>query len=165
MIIIIAALAANRVIGKDEGIPFYLPDDLTRFKEATMGHTVVQGPKTLNSIVKRLGKPLPGRENIVLTHHPDRIRVDGVKTIGEWWRIVEMSRYRDVFVIGGAELYKTALPDAQEMRLTRVHAEVEGDTLFPIWRKEDWMLVSSESPDQGKNGFPFTWETYWRRSR
>lgn len=162
---IIAAVAANGVIGNSEKLPWNLPDDLKRFKEITMGHTVVQGRKTLCSILRRIHKPLPGRENVVLTRNPGSLRIDGVKVSSSMDEVLQMAKSKDVFVIGGAEVYALALPHADELYLTHVMAEPRGDVHFPEWNKDEWTSVSSETlKNLGQNQFPFTWKRYRRRS-
>src|SRR4051812_45623652 len=105
MLKIIVAVAENGIIGKGNELPFDLPADRQWFKECTFYHIVVQGHNTLNSIVKRLHKPLPDRTNIVLTRAPSQIKIDGVTAISDWDKIIELSQSQDVFVIGGASLY------------------------------------------------------------
>lgn len=161
---IIAAVAQNGVIGRGNDIPWKLRDDLKLFQEHTMGHPVVMGKKTFHSIVNRIGKPLPGRENIVLTRHPNSLRCDGVTVLDDWNKVLERAEGHTLFVAGGAEIYKLALPHASEMYLTHIKAEVEGDTLFPEYSEGDWQaarVLERQAPDE-KNEYPFT---HWKYRR
>jgi dihydrofolate reductase len=163
MIKIIVAISENGVIGKDNELPWNLRDDLRWFKESTLNHPVVMGSRTFDSIVERLKKPLPHRENIVLTRNPSKIQFSDVTAIDDFKKIIERSISEDIFVIGGAEVYKLALPFADEIYLTQVRASVEGNVYFPEWNKAEWELIFSEhmSRDQ-KNEFDFDWEIYRR---
>ncbi len=122
--IAIAAMSRNRVIGADGKIPWYISEDLKFFKRTTLGHIIVMGRKTYDS----LGKPLPGRENWVLSRGA---QIDGVTMLRSLDAIQEPSDGRKLYVIGGAELYTALLPACSELLLTHVDNEVEGDTFFP----------------------------------
>lgn len=128
--IAIAAMALNRVIGKDGRIPWHLSGDLKFFKRTTLGHAVVMGRKTFESI----GKPLPGRENIVLSRH--EVAVPGVVWVRKIDEIPKPGDARKVFVIGGAEVYKRLLPECDELLLTVVKLEPPGDVYFPAFEKD-----------------------------
>ena len=143
---IVAAVARNGVIGVDGGLPWHLPDDLRRFKELTLGHVLVMGRKTYESI----GHPLPGRATIVVTRSPSwdsgaaEVRVAGSVSDA----IAAAAALDDeVFVVGGAEVYTAALPLADRLELTWVDAEPEGDTTFPELDLRDWRQVRSEEAD------------------
>ena len=127
---IVAAIARNGVIGVDGGLPWHLPDDLRRFKELTLGHVLVMGRKTYESI----GHPLPGRTTIVVTRSPswDSAAAE-VRVAGSVSDAIEAAAALDdeVFVVGGAQVYAAALPLADRLELTWVDAEPEGDTTFP----------------------------------
>ncbi|HRH25686.1 MAG TPA: dihydrofolate reductase [Parcubacteria group bacterium] len=165
MLNIIVAISQNGVIGKNGGLPWHLPDDLRWFKGMTAGYPVVMGTKTFDSIIKAIGKPLPGRESVVLTRRPRARRCDGVIFTDNFDMVVEMSKTRGVFVIGGADLFRLALPFASKIYLTQVHTEIEGDTVFPEWNKGEWILeYSDDHPVDEKHEFPFTWEIYSRRA-
>ncbi|MEX0601733.1 MAG: dihydrofolate reductase [Bacteroidota bacterium] len=140
-LIIIAALARNRVIGSGGKLPWHLPDDLKRFKRLTTGHTILMGRKTYES----LGKALPDRRNVVLTSHP----LSGVETYRSLGDALEALEQEDVvYVIGGGKIFNLCLPVADGLYLTHVDREVEGDTFFPefehligttfkpVWREE-----------------------------
>ncbi len=118
-------MAENRVIGNAGAIPWHLPDDFKFFKATTMGHAILMGRKTYESI----GKPLPGRENIVLSRTmPDRPGVTVLRSLDE---LKEPTDGRDLFVIGGEEIYRLLLPRVQELYVTKVPQTIEGDTRFP----------------------------------
>ena len=119
----IAAMSLNRVIGVEGKITWHLPEDLKFFKRATLGHIVLMGRKTYES----LGKPLPGRENWVVSSHP----LAGVRVIHDLEEIANPGDGREIFVIGGAQLYAALLPRCAELLLTLVKREASGDVLFP----------------------------------
>ncbi|MFT6103353.1 MAG: dihydrofolate reductase [Granulosicoccus sp.] len=144
---IIVAMASNRAIGKNNQLLWRLPEDLQYFKRTTMGKPIVMGRKTFESI----GRPLPGRLNVVITRQQDW-QHDGVKvvhTIEDALHLAEAQSLIDgmdeVMVIGGAEIYKTALPQADKLYVTRVDAEIEGDAFFPEIDESIWSEVSRES--------------------
>ncbi len=124
--IAIVAMSPQRVIGAEGRIPWHIPEDLKFFKRTTLGHAVLMGRKTYESI----GKPLPGRENIVLSRTADFPGVRMVRSLDE---VSEPADGRQLFVIGGAELYAALLPRCAELLLTRVAIEVPGDTFFPAF--------------------------------
>jgi len=161
---IIAAVAENGVIGRGGKLPWHLSDDLRRFKRLTMGHTIVMGRRTWESI----GRPLPGRRTIVVSRQP-RYRVDtqGVEVavrLEDALRIAETAGEDELFIVGGAELYRAALPLADRIHLTRVHAEINGDTRFPDVDWHQWQLVESEDHDSDdKNDYGYHFEIYERR--
>ena len=134
-LIAIAAMANNRVIGKDGGLPWHLPCDLQFFKQTTMGHPVLMGRHTFESIESKLGKPLPGRRNIVLSHTmPAREGVEVIRDISELERLADLST--PVFLIGGAQLYNQLLPSCDELLLTHIETPYEGDAYFPAFEGE-----------------------------
>ena len=128
---IIAAVAVNGVIGREGRLPWHLSADLQRFKRLTTGHTIIMGRRTWESI----GRALPGRRTIVVTRQPDYQVADGVQiatSLDEALRTAEASGESESFVVGGAELYREALPEADRLFFTEVAAEVDGDTYFPV---------------------------------
>ena len=143
---LVAAIARNGVIGVDGGLPWHLPDDLRRFKELTLGHVLVMGRKTYESI----GHPLPGRTTIVVTRSPswDSAAAE-VRVAGSVSDAIEAAAALDdeVFVVGGAQVYAAALPLADRLELTWVDAEPEGDTTFPELDGRDWLQVRREEAD------------------
>jgi dihydrofolate reductase len=133
----ILAAAENEVIGRDNDLPWHLPDDLRRFKAITSGHVAVLGRKTHESIVDRLGKPLPGRISVVVSREPRP--GDGTviyqptlaAALSVARAIEEFAGKDEVFVLGGEQIYIEALPSVDRVYLTRVHREVEGDAAMP----------------------------------
>jgi len=158
---LIAAMAENGVIGREGRLPWHLAADLKRFKQLTMGHTIVMGRKTWESI----GRPLPGRRMIVITRQTG-YRADGVDVVSNLDDAVALTRAAgddEVFIIGGAEVYRLALPHADRLYLTRVHAKIEGDTVFPEFDVGHWQLVKSEERAADEtNDFPICFERYER---
>ena len=160
-IALIAAMAANRVIGRENRLPWRLPADLRHFKSMTMGKPVIMGRKTYESI----GKPLPGRSNIVVTRDPD-YRAQGCRVVHSLEQALDAGAGHDeVMVIGGAELYRQALERAQRMYLTLIKAEVSGDTLFPEIAPQQWRELEREShcADE-KNQYDYDFVTLQRVS-
>jgi len=130
MIKAIVAMAENRVIGQGGSIPWHLPEDFKFFKATTMGHAILMGRKTYDSI----GKPLPGRENIVLSRTmPETPGVTVIRSLDE---LKEPADGRDLFVIGGEEIYRLLLPRVQELYVTKVPRTIEGDTRFPEFESQ-----------------------------
>lgn len=144
---IIVAVAKNLAIGKDNKLLWHLPEDLKYFKRITMGKPIIMGRKTFESI----GRPLPGRLNIVVTRQPEW-QQDGVKVVHSIDEAITLAEAQatidgidELMVIGGAELYKTALPKASRIYLTKVDADIEGDTFFPTLDISEWTEMSRES--------------------
>jgi dihydrofolate reductase len=154
---IIAAVAENNVIGNENALPWRIPEDLARFKSLTLGHTLVMGRKTFESI----GRPLPGRTTLVLTRRDD-FEVPGVLVAHDLSEAVSMAPGPHVFVVGGADIYRLFLPLATRLYLTRVHGTYEGDTRFPPFDARAWKLVSSERSNASAATPPFTFEAYER---
>jgi dihydrofolate reductase len=153
------------VIGSGGGLPWHIPADLQRFKRLTMGHVVVAGRRTHESIVERLGRPLPGRFTVVLTRRPGPgrdtvIYQPDIASALSVARAVEAFAGRDtVFVIGGGEVYAQALPEVDLVHLTRVHDRHAGDVVMPAGWLDGFELVDKQQPDPG-----FSYLTYRRRS-
>lgn len=136
-IAMIAAMANNRVIGKDNKMPWHLPEDLKHFKAMTLGKPVVMGRKTFESI----GRPLPGRHNIVITRQND-YQPEGVSCVNSFEAAKELvSDCEELVVIGGGQLYKEILPLADTLYLTFIELTVDGDTFFPEWDDGSWTLT------------------------
>ncbi|OHA91540.1 MAG: hypothetical protein A2758_00270 [Candidatus Zambryskibacteria bacterium RIFCSPHIGHO2_01_FULL_49_18] len=162
MLKIIAAVSENGVIGNDGGIPWKLSDDMRRFKEKTGNCPIVMGSKTYWSLPNRF-RPLPGRENLVLTRHPAQFEGENVTMLDDFLKVVARAKEEEVWVIGGAEIYKLALPYTSEMHITRVDLIVAGDTFFPRWNDAEWRLVSAEEHEKDRgNERGFTWEIWGR---
>ncbi|MGA1375952.1 MAG: dihydrofolate reductase [Steroidobacteraceae bacterium] len=159
---LIVAVADNGVIGREGGLPWRLSEDLRRFKQRTLGRPVVMGRKTWES----LGKPLPGRTNIVITRRGDyQVDVSGVIVARDLdAAIAAAGDVDEVMIIGGAEIYALALPRADLVELTQVHAIVEGDTVFPALPSADWKEISStDHPADERNQYPTSFVTLQRR--
>jgi dihydrofolate reductase len=147
-VVLVAAVAANGVIGRDGGMPWHHPEDLSHFKRLTTGHPVVMGRRTYDSIVDRIGGPLPDRTNVVLSRSdldlPDgAVRADGVDAA------VELAAAHDavVYVVGGATVYEACLPAADRLVLSELDAAHEGDTYFPEFDRDAWTEVGRERYD------------------
>lgn len=153
-------MAENRVIGREKEVPWYLPDDLAHFKELTLGHTVIMGRKTFDSIGRR---PLARRRNIVLTRDPS-FRAEGVEVVGSLGRAFWLAAGDDeVFIAGGADVYRLALPLAHRIYLTVVHGTVDGDVRFPELDPSDWRLASEEHHHADeRHRYAFTFRSYHR---
>jgi dihydrofolate reductase len=159
---IIAAAARNNVIGRDNQLPWQLPEDLRYFKQVTLGKPVVMGRKTFESI----GRPLPGRLNIVISRQPDW-RAEGVLVASGLEAALQLAEREapetvdELMVIGGAEIYKQALPLASRIYLTRVHEDFEGDALFPAIDEQSWTLIS-QAPGLSAGGLPYEFQVFER---
>jgi len=152
-ICLIVALAANRVIGKNNALPWHLPADLKRFKALTMGHPVVMGRKTYESI----GKPLPGRRNLVITRNRD-YSAAGCETVHSLEEAIAACRGAgEIFIIGGAELYRESLPRAHCLEVTEIRAEFDGDTTFPEFSMSEWHETAREIHGN-ETGIPFRYD-------
>ncbi len=159
MISLIAALAVDRVIGMENAMPWNLPADLAWFKRNTLNKPVIMGRHTWESI----GRPLPGRKNIILSSQPGTDdRVTWVKSVDE--AIAACGDVPEIMVIGGGRVYEQLLPKAQKLYLTHIDAEVEGDTHFPDYEPDDWESVFSEFHDaDAQNSHSYCFEILERR--
>jgi len=160
---LVAAVAENGVIGKDGHLPWRLPDDWKFFKRLTVDHTVVMGRKTFDEIER----PLANRRNVVVSRNP-AFRPLGVTVVPSLEEALALGATEDeVFVIGGAEIYRQALARADRLYLTVVHAAVEGDTRFPEFDRAGWVLEEEKHhPADEKHAYSFTFRRYTRlRSR
>lgn len=155
---LIAAMSENRVIGKDNALPWHLSEDLQRFKKLTMGHPLVMGRKTYESI----GKPLPGRENIVLTQDHG-FKATGARVVFSLSPLIEEIKNSDqeYFVIGGEAIYKQFFPHSDKIYLTLIHKAFEGDAYFPElhWRADFEILESISGESQQPPHLPYTFIT------
>ena len=156
---LIVAVSRNGVIGRGNTLPWHLPADLKHFKAVTMGKPVIMGRKTWESI----GRPLPGRKNIVVSRNRD-FRAAGCEVVSSLDAAVRAcTDAAEVFVIGGAQLYADALPHADRLYLTRVDAEIDGDVTFPRFDPAAWKLVSSERREADeKNALALNFDIYER---
>jgi len=163
---LMVAVAANGVIGRDNALPWHLPEDLRHFRRTTLGKPVVMGRKTFESI----GRPLPGRPNIVVTGTPGW-QVEGVTVTDSVPAALELARelaraegVDELVVIGGATIYAAALPLAQRLYVTEVHADVEGDTWFPPVDRADWQEIQREElPASEDNPYAYAFVCFERR--
>ena len=154
-IYLIAAVARNGVIGAHGKLPWHLPEDLQHFKKLTLGHPVIMGRRTWAS----LGKPLQGRENIVITRQPG-FAAPGASVAASLAGAIALCTGEDLaFVIGGAEIYAAALPLADGLVLTEIDGDYEGDTRFPDWDRKAWR-VSQKETHTSKEGVHFYFALY-----
>jgi dihydrofolate reductase len=154
---LIYAVSENGVIGLNGHLPWHLPDDFRHFKDLTLGHPIIMGSRTYEG----LGRPLPGRQNIVLTQDPDYHR-HGVQVAHSLDEAIDMAESDNVFVIGGAKVFQAALPRASRIYETRVHATVAGDTFFDP-DLSHWLEESSQKhPADERHEYGFTYVT-WER--
>jgi dihydrofolate reductase len=162
IIALLVAMADDGVIGRDNALPWHLPRDLQWFKQLTTGNTIIMGRTTYQSI----GRPLPNRRNIVLSRNP-AFKAEGVEVVATLEDALELvPNDAEVFVVGGAAVYGLALPRAQRMYLTRVHARVDGDVRFPEWCPDEWRLVWEEAHEaDDKHAYPFTFQQFDRIRR
>jgi len=155
---IIVAVADNDVIGRDGGLPWHLPADLKRFKRLTSGHRMIMGRRTWDSIGRR---PLPGRPTIGVSRDPSLV-AEGAQVACSVEEALDLAAGADeVFIAGGEAIYRAALPVADRIYLTRVHACFDGDTHFPAFDANDWRVVVEErhEPDE-KNPYAHTFQVY-----
>jgi dihydrofolate reductase len=156
-IYLVAAIAANGVIGAQGRLPWHLPEDLRRFKQITLGHPVVMGRKTWESI----GKPLPGRENIVITRRRD-YRAPGAVLAASLDEALALCKNQDrVYVIGGSEVFRAALPIATGLLLTEIHRDYSGDVYWPKIDRTAWREAERET-HVAANGISFDFVHYER---
>lgn len=166
IISIIAAHTMNRVIGKNNTLPWTLPDDMKYFMQTTKGHHVIMGRKNYDSIPEKF-RPLPNRANVVVTRQQN-FQAPGcqvVHSIEEGITLARLARESEVFIIGGAEIYKAGFPFSSRLYLTEIDHDVDGDTFFPYWNKADWKEVSRKhhTPDE-RHAFPFDFVIYERKT-
>jgi len=156
-VLIIAAVASNGVIGYRNRMPWHLPEDLKRFRQLTLGHAVIMGRRTFESI----GAPLAGRENIVITRSPDWTRSDCHAAHSLEAALAAVRARQDAFVIGGAEIYALALPIASRLHITEIERDFEGDVFFPEFDRSRWRETSRESRVlEGVGGFSYHFVAY-----
>jgi dihydrofolate reductase len=159
LVSLIVAAAENDVIGRENAMPWHLPDDLKRFKALTLGKPVLMGRKTFDAI----GFPLPGRQNLVVTRDP-AWRADGAVAVRSFDEGIERAGpVPEIAVIGGAEIFRLALPLAGRIHHTRVHAHIAGDTEFPPLEASQWREVERiEHPADERHPFAMTFSTLER---
>lgn len=159
MISIIVAVSTNNVIGVQGELPWKISDDLKRFKQLTMGKPIVMGRLTWESI----GRPLPGRQNIVITRQPD-FSAEGCDVVASPVAALDVAGdAEEIMIIGGGQIYDLFLPKAGRLYVTRVHTEIEGDAFFPAIDADSWELVDREAfASSEANEFAFEFRTYER---
>jgi len=154
LISIIVAIAENNVIGKDNQLLWYLPNDLKYFKQRTTGHHILMGRKTYESI----GKPLPERTSLIITQN-EKFKAEGCFVFTDIKKAIEQARANnetELFIIGGAQIYALTLPFVHKLYLTKIHDSFDGDTVFPNINTNQWRQISIQSfePDE-KNKFKY----------
>ncbi len=156
---LVAAMAENRVIGRNGKLPWHLPKDLKFFKKLTVDHTVIMGRKTFEEIKH----PLDNRRNVVVSRNPG-FHPRGVTVVPSLQEALALgATEEEVFVVGGGEIFRQALPRADRLYLTVVHAQVEGDTRFPEFNQDGWVLESDERHEaDDKHAYAFSFRTYRR---
>jgi dihydrofolate reductase len=161
LVTLIVAVADNGVIGRANTLPWHLPEDLKRFKRITMGKPVIMGRKTFESI----GRPLPGRLNIVVTRDPN-YRREGIEVVhGTDAALEAAAGAPEVMVIGGAELFRLFLPRAGRTHLTRVHGNIEGDVMWPALDIREWDVVERERHEaDDRHAHAMTFEVWEKRT-
>lgn len=159
MLTIIVAVADNGIIGSGNQLPWRLPDDLKRFKALSLGKPIVMGRKTFESI----GRPLPGRTNIVISRQPG-LEIPGGRVVASIEEALAAAQPApEIVIVGGAEIYRQVLPQVGTIHLTRVHAEVAGDVSFPELREHEWREVAKEyHPADERHAHAFTFSTLER---
>ena len=161
IISLLVAASENNVIGKNNKLPWYLPTDMKYFKNISWAMPVIMGRKTFES----LGKPLDGRKNIVITRNRNW-KYDGVSVVHDLEsakKIGEDQDIKEVFIIGGAEVFKSSLPDANRVYLTRVHEKFEGDAFFPVLDNSWQMVKSHETQPDEKNVYALSFQVWEKR--
>lgn len=158
LLTLVVARARNGTIGRNNTLPWRLPEDLAHFKRTTMGAPIIMGRKTWDSI----GRPLPGRRNIVVSRNT-ALKLEGAEVVGS----LEAAQLlcigvEQVFLIGGAQLYTEALPSADRLVVTEIDADVEGDAFFPAVDRAQWIETSRETHHSEANGFDYAFVTYDR---
>jgi dihydrofolate reductase len=160
---IIVAASENNVIGINNHLPWHLPVDMKYFKDTTMGKPIVMGRKSF----EELGRVLPGRPNIMITRQPD-FKAEGLYIVPSLEAGIEKAKTfgtEEIFITGGGEIFKMALPIIDRLYLTRVHAEVTGDTYFPEFDPRGWKLVKNERHEKDeKHAYALTFQV-WEREK
>ncbi len=161
----IAALSKNRVIGKNNDLPWHLPDDMKYFMQTTKGHYSIMGRKNYDSIPEKF-RPLPNRTNVVVTRQKDFIAPGCivVHSVEEGIETARKANEAEAFITGGAEIFKVGFPFSQRLYLTQIDAEIEGDTYFPEWNASQWNEMSRRHhPVDDRHAFAFDFVVYERK--
>ncbi len=158
---LIVAFDENQLIGNNNQLPWHLPADLKHFKTITMGHHMIMGRKTFDSI----GKPLPGRVSVIVTRQKD-LNIDGCVVVNTMDEALEKCKSQEeVFIIGGAQIFKCTLPTATDLYVTQIHHQFEGDTWFPEISEKEWMEVSREKVKADeKNVWDYSFIRYTKKN-
>lgn len=161
MISLLVAHDLNRVIGLNNDLPWHIPEDLAYFKKMTLGKAIIMGRKTYESI----GRPLPGRLNIVLTKN-ESYTTEGVLVFNDLNKAIEKAQEynEEVMVIGGSEIFKMVLDVADRLYITVIEKHFDGDTFFPTYDSE-WEISSTSEKELSKNGIPYTFFVYERKQK
>ena len=162
---IIAAVAKNGVIGKANDLPWRLPDDMKYFMQTTQGHHVIMGRKNYESLPEKF-RPLPNRTNIIVTRQKDFMApgCTVVNQLQDGVKVADANKESELFIIGGAEIYKLALPQTDTLYLTEIDAVIDGDVLFPSWSKKEWSEISRQHhATDAKHKFAFDFVVYKRK--
>ncbi|MFA4930759.1 MAG: dihydrofolate reductase [Patescibacteria group bacterium] len=165
MISIIVAASTNNVIGQSNELPWYLPADLKHFSQLTTHHTVIMGRNTYESIIDKLGCPLPKRKNIVITrqtNYPVAKNVVLANSID--MALSKVDPDKETFIIGGAQIYNQFMPHVERIYLTRIHAHIDGDTYFDSFNEQDWELVDEQFHQRAdNNSYDYSFLIYERK--
>jgi dihydrofolate reductase len=163
VISLIVAASENNAIGKNNQLLWHLPKDMKFFKNITWAMPVVMGRKTFESMGN---KPLPGRKNIVITKQTDW-EAEGVAVVNSVEEAVSLAEeldYKEIFIIGGGEIFMISFGMASKIYMTRVHLDIEGDVFFPVIERKEWELKSSvDNPADDKHAYAFTFELWERK--
>jgi dihydrofolate reductase len=163
IISLVVAASENNVIGKNNQLLWHLPKDMKFFKNVTWAMPVVMGRKTFESMGS---KPLPGRKNIVITRKPgwNAEGVSVVNSVDAAASLADSLNYKEIFIIGGGEIYMIAFDRANKIYMTRVHTELDGDTYFPVLEKNNWRLVNkTDNAADEKHAYPFSFQLWERK--
>lgn len=160
MISLIVAHDPNRVIGLNNEMPWHIPGDLAYFKNKTMGKAMVMGRKTFESI----GRVLPGRKNIVITRNPS-YKVEGADVVSTIEEAINLAKdfHEEVMIIGGEQIFRAVLPKADRLYITFIQNVFEGDTFFPAYSSDEWVLVDTSEDFQTPEGITFSYLVYERK--
>ena len=159
---LILAVAENGVIGVKNGLPWKLSGDLKYFAKTTTGKTVVMGKNTFLSIIKMLGKPLPKRRNVVISDLTEQI--EGIEVVNNIEAVKSMAKSEEIFIIGGASIYKQMIPLANKLYMTEVSCNCEGDAYFTEFNKDDWNLISEDKHFKDENNdYDYNFKIYERK--
>ena len=157
-IVLVAALSENHAIGKDNQLLWHLPEDLKRFRAMTLGHTVVMGRKTFDSI----GKPLPKRKNVILTRNTDWSHPE-VSVYNDMEKAIAACADETLMILGGAEIYAQSMPFADRLELTHVLSHFEGDAYFPAIDENIWEAEHGERKTDAASGISYTFSKWLRK--